>query len=169
MTNPYAPPQASVRDIAEPHAKTVPAEASQRLLAAIVDTLIFSVMVYLPMGLGVAVAAALSSGSDNADSGGLLVVLMVVPLILGLAVWLWMTIKQIRATGQSLGKKYCKIKVVRSDGSPITLSRLIWLRNVVNGLISIVPLYGLIDVLFIFGASRTCLHDKLADTIVIKA
>ena len=38
-----------------------------------------------------------------------------------------------------------------------------------NGLISIVPLYGVLDVLFIFGESRQCLHDKIAGTIVVKA
>jgi len=68
---------------------------------------------------------------------------------------------------QSIGKKIMHIKVVRSDGTPVTLGRLFWLRNVVNGLISIVPLYGLIDALFIFGESRQCLHDKIADTIVV--
>jgi len=39
----------------------------------------------------------------------------------------------------------------------------------VNSLISIVPLYGLVDALFIFGESRQCLHDRLADTFVINA
>ena len=46
---------------------------------------------------------------------------------------------------------------------------IFWLRNVVNGLLGIIPLYGIIDALFIFGESRQCLHDKIADTIVIKA
>jgi hypothetical protein len=58
---------------------------------------------------------------------------------------------------------------VRTDGTPASLGRVWWLRNVVNGLISIIPLYGFIDTLFIFGESRQCLHDKLADTIVVKA
>ena len=71
--------------------------------------------------------------------------------------------------GRSIAKKILTIKVVRSDGSPASLGRLIWLRNVVNWLISIIPLYGLIDSLFIFGESRQCLHDKIADTIVVKA
>jgi uncharacterized RDD family membrane protein YckC len=78
-------------------------------------------------------------------------------------------VRYVRRNGQSIGKKLLNIKVVRTDGGPITLGRLFWLRNVVNGLISVVPLYGLIDVLFIFGENRQCLHDKLADSVVIKA
>ena len=31
------------------------------------------------------------------------------------------------------------------------------------------PLFGIIDALFIFGETRQCLHDKLADTIVVEA
>jgi len=61
------------------------------------------------------------------------------------------------------------IKVVRTDGSPITLARIFFLRNLVNGALSIIPLYGFIDLLFIFNEQRQCLHDKIADTIVVKA
>jgi uncharacterized RDD family membrane protein YckC len=68
-----------------------------------------------------------------------------------------------------MAKKLLNIKVVRSNGEAASVGRIFWLRNIVNGLISIVPLYGLIDALFIFSESRQCLHDKLADTIVIKA
>jgi hypothetical protein len=58
---------------------------------------------------------------------------------------------------------------VRSDGSAVSLGRVFWLRNVLNGVISIIPLYAFVEVLFIFSESRQCLHDKMADTIVVKA
>jgi uncharacterized RDD family membrane protein YckC len=87
----------------------------------------------------------------------------------GLIAWLWLNIKFMKANGQSIAKKACGIKVVRVDGSAASLSRLIWLRNVLNGVLGLIPLYGLLDSLFIFGASQRCLHDYLADTIVIKA
>jgi hypothetical protein len=32
-----------------------------------------------------------------------------------------------------------------------------------------IPLYGFIEVLFIFGENRQCLHDRMADTIVVEA
>jgi uncharacterized RDD family membrane protein YckC len=59
--------------------------------------------------------------------------------------------------------------VVRSDGSPVSLGRIFWLRNVVNILLGIIPFYSLIDSLLIFGETRQCVHDKLADTIVVRA
>ena len=59
--------------------------------------------------------------------------------------------------------------MVRRDGSPVSVSRVILLRNVLNGLLGMIPFYGLIDVLFIFGDARRCVHDHIADTIVIKA
>jgi uncharacterized RDD family membrane protein YckC len=58
---------------------------------------------------------------------------------------------------------------VRVDGSPVSLGRLILLRNVVVWVLSLIPMFGIVDVLFIFGESRQCLHDRIADTIVIKA
>jgi uncharacterized RDD family membrane protein YckC len=61
------------------------------------------------------------------------------------------------------------IKVVRKDGSKASLGRIFFLRNVVNIILAFIPLYGLVDALLIFGESRQCIHDKIADTIVVKA
>jgi len=94
---------------------------------------------------------------------------MVSPLLVGFAVWAWLTLKQMGATGQSLAKKYFNIKVVLSDGSPASLGTLILKRNVLTWLLSLIPLYGFIEVLFIFGDKRQCLHDRMADTIVVEA
>jgi uncharacterized RDD family membrane protein YckC len=84
-------------------------------------------------------------------------------------VWAWLTIRYVLANGQSIGKRITGIKITRTDGSRASLGRIFWLRNVVNGLLSLIPLYGLIDALFIFAETRQCLHDKIADTIVINA
>jgi uncharacterized RDD family membrane protein YckC len=72
--------------------------------------------------------------------------------------------------GQTVGKLIMGIKVARTDGSRTSLRRIFGLRflpialgNILMGII------GLIDALMIFGASRRCLHDRIADTIVIRA
>jgi uncharacterized RDD family membrane protein YckC len=145
----------------------VPAERSARLGAAIVDGLIFTAMVYIPMIVATVFGAAGAEGDSAAADTMILIGLAVT--LLGFVVWLWMTLKQMKETGQSLAKKYFQIKVVRSDGSPASLSNLIWRRNGVNWLLSIVPLYGIIEVLFIFRDDRQCVHDKIADTIVVEA
>jgi uncharacterized RDD family membrane protein YckC len=158
--NPYAPPRARVRDVAAPKAELILAERSARLGAAIVDGLIFGAMVYIPMIIGM----VLSSEPD-----GMFMMIGLVLTFVGFIVWLYLTLKQMSETGQSLAKKYFNIKVVVSDGSPASLSRLIWRRNILNALLGIIPLYGIVEILFIFGESRQCLHDKLADTRVVEA
>jgi uncharacterized RDD family membrane protein YckC len=168
MTNPYAPPQAAVLDIPDPRSMNAPADRGTRLGAALLDGIIFGVMVYLP-----AVVAAVVGGVAGRVSGdssfGPVMLAGVLLAVVGFGVWCWLTIMYVTRNGQSIGKKLVGIKVVRADGSPISLGRIFWLRNIVNGVISIIPFYGLIDLLFIFSESRQCLHDKIADTIVVKA
>jgi len=163
MTNPYAPPRAAVLDVVDPHAALVPAGRGARLAAAVLDGIIAMMAVYVPF-LVVVVTGALVRADENVQLMSALVTLFA-----GFGVWLWFTLKWMKRDGQSIGKKALSIKVVRGDGSPASLARLVWLRNVVNVLIGLVPLYGIVDVLFIFSEDRRCLHDKLADTIVIKA
>ena len=71
--------------------------------------------------------------------------------------------------GQSIGEKIFKIKIVKiqtgENGGFVTN---IILRGLVNGIISIIPLYFLIDILFIFKSDRRCIHDLIAGTKVIK-
>ncbi|WP_084737773.1 RDD family protein [Cystobacter ferrugineus] len=71
--------------------------------------------------------------------------------------------------GQSLGKRTMGIKVVRTDGTPVDLARLIFLRNVVPAIIGMFTwnLFNLVDTLCIFTEQRRCLHDHIADTQVI--
>jgi uncharacterized RDD family membrane protein YckC len=158
MTNPYAPPQAVVADVIDPASGIHLADRGTRLGAALLDGLIVLVMVYLPFMFSVMVG-----GDGSASWIGLVVA------GIGLIVWLFFTVKFLGENGQSIGKKACKIKILRKDGSEVSISRVIIGRNVVNGLLGIIPLYGIIDSLFIFGNARRCVHDYIADTIVTKA
>jgi uncharacterized RDD family membrane protein YckC len=170
MTNPYAPPQAIVQDIADSRVLVMPADRGTRLGAAILDAVILFGMVYLPF-LVAAIGQGMASGDTETfeeDINAITIVGLVLTAI-GFGAWCWLTILYVKRNGQSIAKKLLGIKVVRSDGSAASLGRIFWLRNVVNGLLGIIPLYGLIDVLFIFGETRQCLHDKIADTIVVRA
>jgi uncharacterized RDD family membrane protein YckC len=87
--------------------------------------------------------------------------------------WLVLTILFVSRNSQTIGKKMLGIKVVRTDGSRASFGRIFWLRNVVNTLPSFIPLvgnfYGLVDSLLIFSEKQQCVHDKIADTIVVRA
>jgi uncharacterized RDD family membrane protein YckC len=73
--------------------------------------------------------------------------------------------------GQSIGKKLLGIKIVRTDGSKADFVRIVTRRFLPVQACSLIPVVGaylpLLDALFIFRKSRKCLHDDIADTIVV--
>ncbi len=169
MTNPYAPPLAGVDDIAESEAFSVPADRGTRLGAAILDSVVFMVAVYLPLMVTLFSMARIETNPEDADQFESVAVGAAVAGLIGLVIWGWFTLKFMARNSQSIAKKWLRIKVVRADGSRVSLGRLIMLRNVVVWILSMIPLFSIIDALFIFSESRQCIHDKIADTIVIKA
>ena len=71
--------------------------------------------------------------------------------------------------GQTVGKKMVNIQIVRSkDGQNGGFLNNVLLRTFVNGLLTLIPLYLLIDILFVFSDTKRCLHDRIARTIVVK-
>lgn len=74
----------------------------------------------------------------------------------------------IATNGQTLGKKIVGIRTTTMDGEKAGFARIFFLRYLVaQALLGIIPLWGLIDVLFIFGSEQRCLHDKIAGTQVL--
>ena len=75
--------------------------------------------------------------------------------------------------GQTVGKALLGVRIVRSNGERASLAQLLFVRYGVGYVMTIVmpvgQIYGMVDVLLIFRASRRCLHDLIADTIVVKA
>lgn len=167
MTNPYAPPSAAVHDVADRSGALVPADRGTRLGAQLLDSLIAFVMVYVPFLIGVAIMGPSDFATSEELTGAAIGAFACA--FLGLIAWTYLTALSVSRNGQSIAKRMLGIKVVRSDGSRASLARIFWLRNVVNVLISIIPLYGLVDALFIFSESRQCIHDRIADTIVVNA
>ena len=168
LANPYAPPAAWVRDVSGPVEITTLAGRGGRFAASLLDNLFFGALVYLP----VVVAAALAGPEEQLDAGADLSAGALLSLLIafaGFVLFCWLNVSNMIRTGQSLGKKIIGIKVVRSDGSRASLAILLLKRNLLTWLLSIIPLYAFVDVLFIFGDSRQCIHDKLADTKVIEA
>ena len=74
-------------------------------------------------------------------------------------------------SGQSIGKKLLKIKIVDAETSaPVSSVRAFWLRSMVFVILNmiILPLISVIESLFALGKNRQALHDKLAKTKVVQ-
>jgi uncharacterized RDD family membrane protein YckC len=166
--NPYAAPRAAVADIATT-SDSEPADRIVRLAAAILDGIIIMAIIYVPLLLGGGGSIYMSVLMGREPEVGPAFGIWSLVAFIGCVAWIWITIVYVSRNGQTIAKKMLGIKVVRSDGSKASLGRIFWLRNFVNGLLGIIPFYQLVDILFIFGDQRQCLHDKIADTIVVKA
>lgn len=159
--NPFAPPRAEVADVAV--AGPALAGRGNRFLAAMVD-----VVIQIAAYFGLAWLLGLNAFDEQA-SVGKQVLLGLLGMVLFLVIQGPLLVRQ----GQTWGKKALGIRIVRSDGSRASAGRVLGLRYVLGGLITSVPvlgmLYALVDGLLIFRASRQCLHDNIADTIVVTA
>ncbi len=165
--NPYAPPEARVSDFVETAGPAEPASRWIRLGAAVIDGILYLLAVS-PL-----LVVILANGYDPANAAMAFVSAAGLASMVLLAVLLVVTLVLVHRYGQTVGKRIVGIRVVRSDGSRATLGRIFWLRNFVNGIPSAIPFVGnfyfFVDSLFIFGPRRQCLHDLIADTIVVKA
>jgi uncharacterized RDD family membrane protein YckC len=164
--NPYAPPAADLNaDL--PEAGREAAEAplagrGMRLGAALID----GALLLLPILVDLVATGVLDRDreADFFQIGELLAL----GWFVGLSLFQWW---RISSSGQSLGKKWLGIRIVKMDGSPVTFGSGVGLRVIVPYLVGGIPLigtaFGLINIVMIFSVDRRCLHDHLAGTKVI--
>jgi uncharacterized RDD family membrane protein YckC len=92
--------------------------------------------------------------------------------LITLAICLYQWVK-LSTTGQTLGKRWMGVRVVRVDGQPIGFGSAVvlrvWLPTLLQAVPLLGPLFGLVDVLWIFGQERRCVHDLMAGTRVVDA
>jgi uncharacterized RDD family membrane protein YckC len=170
-SNPYRPPAATVAETGT--AGSSLAGRGERLGAVILDGLIPGVMIYTPLLLTgfYSLFMAAIMRQPLVWVAGMTIGATVAGIMF--LVWTVLTIVFVSRNGQTVGKKLVGIRVARQDGRKAGIGRIFWLRNVVNALPSFIPIVGaaywLVDTLFIFGDARRCLHDRIADTIVVRA
>lgn len=87
---------------------------------------------------------------------------------LPVAIYQWSLITR---TGQSLGKKWMKLRIVKTDGSPVDFVSGVAAREWAMTIIGFIPFVGglisFVGILMIFGEERRCLHDRIAGTKVV--
>ena len=164
--NPYAAPAAAVADEA-PRAQAL-ADRGTRLAAVLLDG-IFIGLAMVPL-----IFVAVSMGGRGADgsvgAAQIAGIAIAAVLVLGLLVWNCILLER---AGQTIAKKMLGIRVVRRDGSHCGLARIFVARYLPVTVLGMIPFIGslvsLVDALLIFRDDRRCLHDEIADTIVVTA
>lgn len=170
--NPYAAPAAVVGDVAGSDAADLEsrkASRGKRLGATLIDGLVNVFWLGPILWASVLRVHAGKQGLPVPQTSGLLMFLGALLLLAVIAINCFMLAR----SDQTIGKRALDIAVVRGDGSPVALTRYIFLRVIPVVLLGMIPLVGrfigLVDPLLIFGKERRCLHDLIADTIVIDA
>jgi len=167
--NPYQAPVVTHRDEGREGAQDPPASRGARLSARLLDNALAAI-VYLPGYLWAVTSVFRLKGSLSEAvewMSGWHPPLVVATL--ALAAYQWFLVAR---DGQTIGKKWMRIRIQRTSGQPAGFFRGVVLREWVFVALVFVPLlYGvvvLIDALLIFGAASRCLHDYIADTRVVR-
>jgi uncharacterized RDD family membrane protein YckC len=129
----------------------------KRLAAYIIDSVAFILIVMLSV-----IPGGMIDGADDST-------VMLIIVLSGFVIYLVFQGYLLTTTGQSLGKRFLGIKIVKhktgENGGFVTN---VLVRFGVNYILaSFIPFYGLIDVLFIFSIDKECIHDKMAGTKVV--
>ncbi|MGN6479570.1 RDD family protein [Luteibacter sp.] len=161
----YAAPQAELEVAPPPFRRSVESRKAGRgvrLGAAMIDGAIIGV---------IAMIAAMCVGFSRGATGGKAGAVGGIIAFTLVLVWIVINIGLLARHGQTIGKRALGIAIVRSDGAPCELWRILVLRIFAVRAIGVVPMVGplfsLVDVLLIFGEERRCVHDYMADTVVV--
>lgn len=142
------------------------AERWKRFVAFILD----SIIVGLPVGILAFVLMFGTIGFMNpnptAASMASLIIMQVVLIIVSATLHLLYEGLMLQHKSATLGKMVLRIKVVGSDGEPLTTGQA-WGRSALKVLFANMSIVMIIDYVFIFSADRATLHDKAGRTKVI--
>lgn len=144
-----------------PHGRPPLASRGDRFVAALFDGLVMMPAVIVGLVL-------VGIGGDEGSALFLAGTGVMILGILGVSIYQWYLIS---TTGQSLGKKWKGLKIIRQDGGEVDFVSGVLLRVWVVAMMGAIPFIGsfvgLIDPLLIFGEQQRCLHDLIAKTDVI--
>jgi uncharacterized RDD family membrane protein YckC len=169
--NPYEAPAAIVADPVGTEFLEL-ADRGTRLGAKILDGFILGGGIAI-IGIiaAIAIPALLSQRRGGAFPTVFFAAFGVVAGGLMIAIMIW-NLVWLHRYGQTIAKRILKIRIVRSNGDKVGMGRVVGLRIVVMWVIEMIPLLGplfsLVNICFIFRDDRRCIHDLLADTIVVK-
>lgn len=166
--NPYAAPATDSfipQSVAERH---LPATLGQRFGGAFLDGLI----TVLIMGILVGIFVALGFFGESWILGMKTMRMVILTGFVSFGMFVLVQFPFLKATGQTIGKKAMKTKIVTLSGEKPSMADLILKRYAFMHLIRVIPFAGkllsLINILCVFGKDRSCIHDMVAGTKVVQ-
>ena len=169
IENPYASPTTDPVLIRTEPGRIELATLSERFAGALVDGLLnlaVAAMVY-----GILFALGVFRTFEQFENLG--EATHIVAGVGGFVAFMLVQWQFLSSTGQTIGKRVMKTKMVTLAGDKPSMTNLVGKRYASVTLISLVPLIGVFivfaDILLIFRKDRRCLHDLIAGTQVVKA
>jgi len=169
--NRFTPPKAELAEPLPPAGAPVLAGRGTRLAAVILDGILSSIVTFGAMfATGHNYFTEVTTLDDPTAMSAVFTVMVgsFWPgwiIVVALQGWF------LHAYSGTVGKKLLGIRIVRTDGTRADFVRLFFVRAGIITVLSMVPGLGglivLVDALLIFRDSRQCLHDSIADTIVV--
>ncbi len=133
-----------------------------RFLAALVDTL----LILLLQGIVIGVLVLLEVQLDAFSTGNSSWIYAALSLLAFIFFWGYYIFFEILWNGQTPGKRWVKLRVIRLDGTPVTASEAV-IRNLVR-LIDLLPIAYAVGVVTMFLTDKSRrLGDLAAGTIVV--
>ena len=152
------------------------AEFTDRLLARLIDGAILGavgLVIAIPVFIAMFSMMTNRLDSTNPDVGPFILAVLgmyAVVLVLAVAAGYVYEVEMTYRTGQTIGKRVMKIRIVSLDGTPMTrgIAARRWVASNIAAIF--IPLYSWIDGLWQLWDQplRQCLHDKFAKTVVVK-
>lgn len=174
--DPYASPLARLEAAGVSGGELPIASAGSRLVAKIVDNLLYAVA-WVPFGVALVVAIQTSPelGPEEYLSGPVVLASLLLSVILSLGIF-GLTVAMWVSAGQSPGKRLIGLRIVREDGAQADAMALVGRRWGIPTLIRLVlacgganSLFDLVDALMIFSERGRTVHDRIAGTVVVDA
>ncbi|HEU5149919.1 MAG TPA: RDD family protein [Iamia sp.] len=137
---------------------------ASRLLAALIDLVLVTIVLYAVSTVAGVLASAASA--DGGDTGAILAAVVVAVGLFGVLV-VWPTAWEVGTKGRSPGKLALGLRVVTVEGAPIRVRHAL-VRGLV-GLVEIVLTFGIVAVVVALASQRfRRLGDHLAGTVVVR-
>jgi uncharacterized RDD family membrane protein YckC len=137
-----------------------------RFMAAFVDTLIIVLIIFIVILTGIALLQVPDILSDDLGETASAWILAIFSLIIFVVLWGYYIAFELLWNGQTPGKRLFKLRVIRTSGTPVTVTDVL-VRNLVR-LVDFLPLsYGVGVVSMFVSKQSQRLGDLAAGTLVV--